>query len=32
VQHHAVFDYYPQVRHGERVTVKGDKPYFDPEA
>lgn len=32
VQHHAVFDYYPQVRHGERVTVKGDKPYFDPAA
>ena len=25
-QHHALWDYYPQVRHGYRVTVKGDKP------
>ncbi|HEY5646287.1 MAG TPA: TauD/TfdA family dioxygenase [Pseudomonadales bacterium] len=32
MQHHAVFDYFPQVRHGERVTVKGDRPYFDPAA
>ncbi|MEQ8693218.1 MAG: TauD/TfdA family dioxygenase [Pseudomonadales bacterium] len=30
VQHHAVFDYWPEVRHGERVTVAGDKPYYEP--
>ncbi len=27
VQHHAVWDYYPQVRHGYRVTVQGDRPF-----
>jgi taurine dioxygenase len=32
MQHHAVFDYWPNVRHGERVTVAGDKPYFDSAA
>lgn len=32
MQHHAIFDYWPNVRHGERVTVKGDRPYFDPAA
>jgi len=26
-QHLAVWDYYPQVRSGYRVTVKGDKPF-----
>ncbi len=26
VQHQALWDYYPQVRSGFRVTVKGDKP------
>lgn len=26
-QHHATFDYYPQVRHGYRVTVAGDRPF-----
>jgi len=25
-QHHALWDYYPQVRHGYRVTIEGDKP------
>ncbi len=25
--HHAIWDYYPQVRSGKRVTIKGDKPY-----
>ena len=28
VQHHALWDYYPQVRSGFRVTVKGDKPFY----
>ncbi|MEM7253701.1 MAG: TauD/TfdA family dioxygenase, partial [Pseudomonadota bacterium] len=27
VQHHAMWDYYPQVRSGYRVTVAGDKPF-----
>jgi len=26
VQHHAMWDYYPEVRSGFRVTVKGDRP------
>ena len=26
-QHRTVWDYYPQVRHGYRVTVAGDRPY-----
>ena len=25
--HHAIWDYYPQVRSGRRVTVQGDKPF-----
>lgn len=28
VQHHALWDYFPQVRSGFRVTVKGDKPFL----
>jgi taurine dioxygenase len=26
-QHHAIFDYFPEVRHGYRVTVAGDRPF-----
>ncbi|WP_101674639.1 TauD/TfdA dioxygenase family protein [Alloalcanivorax mobilis] len=31
VQHYAMWDYYPEVRSGYRVTIKGDRPYFDSE-
>jgi hypothetical protein len=24
-----VFDYFPAMRSGERVTVKGDKPFYN---
>ena len=24
-----VFDYFPAVRSGDRVTVKGDKPFYN---
>ena len=29
VQHHAAWDYYPQVRHGYRATVIGEQPYLE---
>jgi alpha-ketoglutarate-dependent taurine dioxygenase len=29
-QHHAMWDYFPQRRHGYRVTVKGDRPFYRP--
>ena len=29
VQHLAIWDYYPQVRHGYRVTILGDAPFGD---
>ena len=30
-QHRAVWDYYPETRHGYRVTIAGDAPYYDPD-
>lgn len=29
VQHHAAWDYYPEVRRGYRATVIGEAPYLD---
>ena len=29
-QHLAIWDYYPETRHGYRVTIKGDAPFYDP--
>ena len=29
-QHYAASDYYPDVRIMERVTITGDRPYFEP--
>ena len=31
-QHLAVWDYYPEVRHGYRVTIKGTRPFYNPGA
>ena len=32
VQHHTLWDYYPQVRSGYRVTAQGNRPFFNPNA
>ena len=32
VQHHALWDYYPHKRQGLRVTIKGSRPVFRPDA
>ena len=29
-QHLAIWDYYPETRHGYRVTIKGDRPFYTP--
>ena len=31
VQHFAIWDYWPDERYGHRVTVKGERPFFDPD-
>ena len=31
-QHLAIWDYWPETRHGYRVTIRGDRPYFEPTA
>jgi taurine dioxygenase len=28
-QHLAIWDYFPETRHGYRVTIKGDRPFYD---
>jgi taurine dioxygenase len=30
-QHFALWDYWPQERKGHRVTIKGERPYYDPD-
>jgi taurine dioxygenase len=30
-QHFALWDYWPEERKGHRVTVQGERPFFDPE-
>ena len=29
-QHFALWDYWPEVRTGHRVTIAGERPYFEP--
>ena len=28
LQHHAMWDYWPEERKGHRVTIQGDRPYL----
>ena len=30
LQHHAMWDYWPEERKGHRVTIQGDRPYLAP--
>jgi taurine dioxygenase len=30
-QHFALWDYWPEERKGHRVTIKGERPYYEPE-
>ncbi len=30
LQHHAMWDYWPEERRGHRVTIQGDRPYLAP--
>ncbi len=30
LQHHAMWDYWPEERKGHRVTIQGDRPYLTP--
>ncbi len=32
LQHFAIWDYWPDERKGNRVSILGDRPFFDPEA
>ena len=29
-QHLAIWDYWPQTRHGYRVTIQGNRPFYKP--
>ena len=31
IQHFAIWDYWPHERYGHRVTVKGTRPFFEPD-
>ena len=31
IQHFAIWDYWPHERSGHRVTVRGTRPFFDPD-
>jgi len=32
LQHFAIWDYWPEERKGHRVSIRGTKPFFDPDA